>query len=330
MNPFSKMPHIHSPPLLIEIALTRGSKTPLPPKSKGWIKRLNLRRIQRSYGYVESRLSEIVKWYKRMKNIDPFYLELLDILIGLEDFENAMEKISRALAVIRMLKSRYSKRILKVDDEESGKIWKEAFGRLASVIKRNKRAINIFREAKNKLSKLPSIDRSFPLIVIAGPPNVGKSSLVKTISTAKTEVASYPFTTKNVILGHILFDEKRIQVMDTPGLLDQPLERRSAIERQAIAALKLASDIVIFMIDPSETCGYTLDYQEKVLIDVLKIMYGKSVIGLINKIDICKNEELKIAEEIFLKNGIDEIYKISIKTGAGIDVLFAELINRFK
>jgi len=39
-------------------------------------------------------------------------------------------------------------------------------------------------------------------VVVAGYPNVGKSSFIRLVSTAEPEIAAYPFTTKGVIVGH--------------------------------------------------------------------------------------------------------------------------------
>jgi len=44
-------------------------------------------------------------------------------------------------------------------------------------------------------------------------------------------------------------------VIDTPGLLDRPLDERNAIEMQSIVALGHLDASIMFFIDLSETCG---------------------------------------------------------------------------
>ena len=46
------------------------------------------------------------------------------------------------------------------------------------------------------------------------------------------EVASYPFTTKGIIVGHRIMGREKIQFVDTPGILDRPAEERNA-DREA-------------------------------------------------------------------------------------------------
>jgi hypothetical protein len=50
-------------------------------------------------------------------------------------------------------------------------------------------------------------------------------------------------------------------VLDTPGILDRPLEERNTIEMQSITALAHLRAAVIYIIDLSEQCGYSLAQQ---------------------------------------------------------------------
>lgn len=49
--------------------------------------------------------------------------------------------------------------------------------------------------------------------------------------------------------------------MDTPGILDHPLDERNTIEMQAITALAHLNACILFIIDISETCGWSIDEQ---------------------------------------------------------------------
>ena len=46
------------------------------------------------------------------------------------------------------------------------------------------------------------------------------------------DVQPYAFTTKSLFIGHMDYKYLRWQVIDTPGILDRPLEERNTIEMQ--------------------------------------------------------------------------------------------------
>jgi ribosome-interacting GTPase 1 len=61
-------------------------------------------------------------------------------------------------------------------------------------------------------------------IALAGPPNVGKSSLVDRLTHAAPEVAEYPFTTREALPGMMPFEDIAFQLVDLPPLSDQYVE----------------------------------------------------------------------------------------------------------
>jgi len=78
------------------------------------------------------------------------------------------------------------------------------------------------------------------------------------ITRADVDVQPYAFTTKSLYVGHTDYKYLRFQVIDTPGLLDQPLEQRNVIEMQAITALAHLQAAVLYFFDLSEQCNFTL------------------------------------------------------------------------
>ncbi len=73
---------------------------------------------------------------------------------------------------------------------------------------------------------------------MVGPPNSGKSLLVRRLTHAMPEVADYPFTTRVPLPGMMPFEDVQVQLVDLPpvhpglprvvALPDHPQRRRRA------------------------------------------------------------------------------------------------------
>jgi len=86
-------------------------------------------------------------------------------------------------------------------------------------------------------------------IVILGPTKVGRSSLLTSITNAKTEVSDYPFTTLEPVPGMLKFEDLQFQVVEAPALI----EGAAAGEAWGLQTLGLArnADGLILMVDLS-------------------------------------------------------------------------------
>jgi ribosome-interacting GTPase 1 len=61
-------------------------------------------------------------------------------------------------------------------------------------------------------------------ILLAGPPNSGKSSLVKALTGADVEVAEYPYTTRSPAPFMMPFENVKVQLIDTPPVTGELVE----------------------------------------------------------------------------------------------------------
>lgn len=129
---------------------------------------------------------------------------------------------------------------------------------MATVMKRQKDSLAYLEQVRQHLARLPSIDPNTRTLLICGYPNVGKSSFINKVTRADVDVQPYAFTTKSLFVGHMDYKYLRWQVIDTPGILDHPLEERNTIEMQSITAMAHLRSCIMFFMDLSEQCGYSV------------------------------------------------------------------------
>ena len=326
-QPFARLGHIPSARELIEIAFGRASrsqkKIPRGPLEIR-IRAKERDRVRIASRELAIRLKRIVARFPDLASLHPFYRELADVLVNLDELKKALGALSKASRLIKILGRSYLIKLRRAKTvREMGLLRREAYGRMASVVQRISGHLDFLRKAVSRLARLPSIDPEAPTIVVAGYANVGKSSLVKAISSAKPDVASYPFTTKDIVIGHKETPHGRIQIIDTPGLLDRPLSKRNRIELQAILALKHLAKTIIFLIDPTSTCGYPLENQLNLLKEIEKSFSSVPLIVAINKADIATEEQIKAVENALGRR----LHVISALRGDGIQELMEKAIR---
>ncbi len=320
--------HVHVPTAdeIVKKVLKRYPE--LKPKSKRprHIIELEMNRINLTYQIIIDKLSFLDKMPKP-ESMHPFYLELASLTVPYQKYWAAVAGLKRLREKLKAMWEDY--RVLvrsAVSLEEAARIRREGVGRALSMIKRSRGAFKLIRDFKYAVASLPSIDFTQPRIVVAGMPSAGKSSFVKLVSTADVEVASYPFTTKQIHVGHIDLKKYKVQVVDTPGILDRPWDQLNEIERKAAIAIRHLPNVLLFLYDVSED-GFGIEEQNEVLENVIRVVGKDKVVVALNKMDVASESKVKMAEEKAKELGLPT-FKISLKTGEGVDELLQYLIER--
>lgn len=133
-------------------------------------------------------------------------------------------------------------------------------------------------------------------IILIGPIGCGKTTLRKEIQKAtktykKTQTIEY-------------FND----IIDTPG---EYIENRNYY-----------SALIVTSVD-CDVIGLTFDCSRNhtSLPPNLAPIFLKPVIGIVTKIDLCSEIDIKIAEQRLKVSGAERIFKVSSKTGQGIEEL---------
>jgi nucleolar GTP-binding protein len=325
-QPYENMSTIITAEKLVDLAFSNASKLSIPRRRRNivWVRKKEKQRIRAVEATVTSKLNKIIKKMPRIEELHPFYIDLTEVLVGTQNLKKSLAALNWAVRRIQSFSSQYSKKLSRAGSiSVASNLRREAYGRIASVLKQVSRDLDFLEEARRNLSKLPSIDTGLNTIIVAGYANVGKSTLVRDISTAKPEIATYPFTTKKIFIGHREIAQQKFQIVDTPGLLDRPLSKRNKIELQAIIAMRHLSSVIIFVFDPSETCGYPLNSQTNLFKEISAQFKGVPIIKVLNKIDLASENQIMLARQTLGEDLID----ISALKNMGVDDMFRKALN---
>ena len=314
------IPTIPTPDEILDKGFSRGKKAAdllrtqkIPKHLKG--KKIEERRVVTACQVIKDKLKSILDSVPEIEELHPFYQDYIDITVGVDSMKQALGALNWAYGILAQLEREYSKKFKRNPSEKASSIQREAYGRIASVVNKIEKDLDFLDFAKANLRNMPTIDFEATTIVIAGFPNVGKSTLLRQISGANPQVANYPFTTKGIQIGHTERHWKSIQIIDTPGLLDRPVLEMNDIELNAIVALEHLADAILFIFDGSETCGFHLESQYNLLKQIEKIFSEIPIIYLFNKMDIEQDEEYI---NQFVDNPKNTLF-ISALDGEGID-----------
>ncbi|MBN1923244.1 MAG: 50S ribosome-binding GTPase [Nanoarchaeota archaeon] len=249
------------------------------------------------YSSLYNQLTAVITHFPKIEALSKFYTELVDTVVSIDDYKKSLGALNWARFMIKKLYYQFLKKKLSL---------KDYYGRANSVLKQVSKEFSFLETARKKFGKFPSV-KNYPTVLLTGFPNVGKTSLLAKLTESRPEINSYPFTTKNINVGIMKIGNYKIQVIDTPGLLERPLEKRNVIEMKAIIALKYLADLILFIFDTSGASGFTVKQQEGLYNDIVSVFSKSKIFTVTNKSELDKSKKTD--------------FHISCKTGEGISEL---------
>jgi len=313
---------------LVDIILSKTQRQTPTVIHKGFeiqrIRRFYMRKVKFTQQNIHEKLGKILDTFPKLDDLHPFYSDLMNILYDKDHYKIALGQINKAQNIIDGISKDYI-RMLKYADSlyRCKTLKKTALGRMCTVIKKLNPSFGYLEEVRKHLSRLPSIDPTTRTLILTGFPNVGKSSLMNNLTDANVDVQSYQFTTQSLFVGHMVYKCVPWQVIDTPGILDSPLEQRNTIEMQGITALAHLNACVLYIMDISESCGYYIHQQISLFNNIKPLFKNKPIVLVLTKTDITNwndlSKENKEAIEALGKEHNSYILAMSNKTKEGVN-----------
>ncbi|KAL8906696.1 MAG: hypothetical protein Q9207_001882 [Kuettlingeria erythrocarpa] len=281
------------------------------------------RKVKYTQETFTEKLSAILEGFPRLQDIHPFHKDLLNTLYDADHFRIALGNLATTKHLIETVSRDYV-RLLKYAQSlfQCKQLKRAALGRMATLCRRLKDPLVYLEQVRQHLGRLPSIDPNTRTLLICGYPNVGKSSFLRSVTRADVDVQPYAFTTKSLFVGHFDYKYLRFQAIDTPGILDHPLEEMNTIEMQSITAIAHLRSAILYFMDLSEQCGYSVQAQIQLFQSIKPLFANKLVFIVINKIDITRPEDLdtetKEKLDSLLRPGDVELLQLSCTTTEGV------------
>ncbi|XP_066370302.1 nucleolar GTP-binding protein 1-like [Miscanthus floridulus] len=275
----------------IDIILSRTQRQTPTVVHKGYaisrIRQFYMRKVRYSQQNFYEKLSTIIDEFPRLDDIHPFYGDLLHVLYNKDHYKLALGQINTARNIIAKISKDYLRLLKYGDSLYRCKCLKvAALGRMCTVVKRISPSLAYLEQIRQHMARLPSIDPNTRTVLICGYPNVGKSSFMNKVTRADVDVQPYAFTTKSLFVGHTDYKYLRYQVVDTPGILDRPFEDRNIIEMCSITALAHLRAAVLFFLDISGSCGYSISQQAALFHSIKSLFMNKPLVIVCNKTDL--------------------------------------------
>ncbi len=283
----------------LDIAFKRARKIADAQRPKITIKngtlyksrRIELERIREVERSLKDTLGRIIKNFPSFDQLPLFYRDLASTTMDVDAVRNALGAIQWSAEKVEKLTRQAvidikSTEILEGVNKRRG----EYYGRISSVVKQIDKSLAIVERARKTFKNYPPVKTGMTTIIIAGMPNVGKTTLLKTLTGAQPKIAAYPFTTQHLMLGYT----EEYQFLDTPGLLDRPA--KNDIEKRALIAIKHLPSLIIFLIDPTESCGFNIQEQVNLKKNIEK-NFDTPIITVATKKDISESEDVERLRE---------------------------------
>jgi len=232
---------------------------------------------------------------------------MVKITLEYPQLKKSLGAVDWGIKQVNVLSKNYSLKIKRAREQSNMRSFrKEYYGRISSVIKQINPQLKYLEASRKTMKRFPAIKTGLHTIAIAGYPNVGKSSLLRVLTEASPDIKEYAFTTKDLNMGYFKKDNDKIQVIDTPGAFDRDMSDMNNIEKQAYLILEHVAETVVFVVDPTETCGFPTKKQLALLRRVRA--FEKKTVVVYNKADLVKHREQgRLYVSCVTKEGIKEL-----------------------
>ncbi len=185
---FNKIPTVLRTQEIIDKAFSKAAKIeePYHPDISDKIRKELIDKISTIESTACSHLDRLVKKFPSSEKLHPFYYGLLDLMFDVDKYKLSLGKIQWTSERIVTLSTDYIRRLKSEKDKKIMNSWmKQYYGRFSSLIKNISADLEFLSSCRDYMRKIPEIETNMETFIIAGMPNVGKSSLLGMLTTSQ-------------------------------------------------------------------------------------------------------------------------------------------------
>lgn len=222
-------------------------------------KSLGVKRLEAMTSAYCTPLKTYVKGFPNPDRFHPFERALLELTLSDKKYRTTVEAVDAMRKGLYGIGKGYAAQVNNQRQSAEMKATTEkGMNEMEAYYAKHGRCVDDLKSIAKMLRRLPVAELETPTVALVGAPNVGKSSLVQALSSGKSEINNYPFTTKGIKMGHFFVETERHIVTDTPGLINRADHDRNKIELLTIATLEHLPTCVVFVTDLSGLSGTSI------------------------------------------------------------------------
>ena len=222
-------------------------------------KSLGVKRLEAMTSAYCTPLKTYVKGFPNPDRFHPFERALLELTLSDKKYRTTVEAVDAMRKGLYGIGKGYAAQVNNQQRPAEMKATTEkGMSEMEAYYAKHGRCVDDLKSIAKMLRRLPVAELETPTVALVGAPNVGKSSLVQALSSGKSEINNYPFTTKGIKMGHFFVETERHIVTDTPGLINRADHDRNKIELLTIATLEHLPTCVVFVTDLSGLSGTSI------------------------------------------------------------------------
>lgn len=283
-------------------------------------------------------LRDYLENFPNKRYLHAYERSLIELTLGDGNYEKVLAKVNalkkKVVSVGKEYASLCAKSLSKREAEER---LAEGMNKLEEVFKLEGKAVDELLDIAKTLRAMPVVDLETPTLCLVGAPNVGKSSLVRILSTGKPEVCNYPFTTRGILMGHIVLNYQHFQVTDTPGLLKRHDEDRNNLEKLTLAVLSHLPAAILYVHDLSGECGMS-PFDQFFIYREMRERFGEHLwLDVVSKCDLLgdspvvfstedhSSDHHHLEVERYRRVGPDGAIRVSVMSNSGLTELKSQV-----